>query len=49
MRGVLHGPYHLDSESFYRLRSAGVMAGESANDSRLRCQVYANYLKRHLL
>jgi len=49
MRGVLHGPCHLDSESFYRLRSAGVMAGESANDARLRCQVYANYLKRHLL
>ena len=49
IRGVLHGSYHLDPESFYRLRSAGVMAGESANDSRLRCQVYANYLKRHLL
>ncbi len=49
MRGVLHGPYHLDPESFYRLRSAGVMAGESAKDSRLRCHVYANYLRRHLL
>jgi len=49
MRGVLRGPYHVDPESFYRLRSAGVMAGESANDSRIRCQVYANYLKRHLL
>jgi hypothetical protein len=49
MRGILNGTCHLDPESFYRLRSAGVMAGESASDSRLRCRVYANYLKRHLL
>jgi len=49
MRGVLQGHRQPDSESFYRLRSAGVMAGDSAADARLRCQVYANYLKRHLL
>ncbi len=49
IRGVLQGDGHLDAESFYRLRSAGVMAGDSAVDGRLRCQVYANYLKRHLL
>ncbi|MBX7224348.1 MAG: AAA-like domain-containing protein [Blastocatellia bacterium] len=37
-----------NSESFYRLRSAGVILGDSAADAMLRCQVYGNYLKRHL-
>ncbi len=49
MRAILQGHRQPDSESFYRLRSAGVMAGDSAADARLRCRVYANYLRRHLL
>lgn len=36
-------------EHFYRLRSAGIMAGESVADMRPRCQIYATYLARHLL
>jgi hypothetical protein len=36
-------------ESFYRLRSAGVLAGETAADARPRCHLYATYLARHLL
>ncbi|MBV6458706.1 MAG: hypothetical protein HONBIEJF_01843 [Fimbriimonadaceae bacterium] len=36
-------------ESFYRLRSAGVMAGESAASGRIRCEIYRRYLARHLL
>jgi hypothetical protein len=32
-------------ESFYRLRSAGLIAGDSANDARPRCRLYAAYLK----
>jgi hypothetical protein len=36
-------------ESFYRLRSAGVMAGYSARDVRPRCRLYETYLARHLL
>jgi hypothetical protein len=37
------------ADSFYRLRSAGVLTGDTAKEARLRCQLYANYLKRHLL
>jgi hypothetical protein len=49
VRGVLHGRPCSSAESFYRLRSAGVMGGESARDMRLRCRLYASYLERHLL
>ena len=45
---VLRGHLEADADSFYRLRSAGVLAGDSEKGVRLRCQVYANYLKRHL-
>jgi len=34
---------------FYRLRSGGVLAGQAADEARLRCPLYAAYLKRHLL
>ena len=37
------------ADSFYRLRSAGVLTGDTAKEAKLRCQLYANYLKRHLL
>lgn len=37
------------TESFYRLRSAGLMAGESAHDVKPRCKLYDKYLRRHLL
>jgi DNA-binding winged helix-turn-helix (wHTH) protein len=36
------------AESFYRLRSAGLVAGDSANDARPRCRLYAAYLKGRL-
>jgi hypothetical protein len=49
VRGILSGQQAAATESFLRLRSAGVLAGESVRDMRLRCQLYANYLKRHLL
>jgi serine/threonine protein kinase len=49
VRGVLRGEPCPTVEDFYRLRSAGVMAGDSAQDVRPRCQLYATYLKRHLL
>jgi DNA-binding SARP family transcriptional activator len=35
-------------ESFYRLRSAGVLIGESMHDARFRCPLYAAYLQQHL-
>ena len=49
MRLVLKGQSCPSAEDFYRLRSAGILAGESIADARPRCQLYAAYLKRHLL
>jgi hypothetical protein len=39
----------VDPDSFYRLRAAGVMTGETAGEARIRCQIYTEYLRRHLL
>ncbi|MFL6332185.1 MAG: AAA-like domain-containing protein [Pyrinomonadaceae bacterium] len=49
VRRVLRGEPCPTTEDFYRLRSAGVMAGDSARDVRPRCRLYETYLKRHLL
>jgi hypothetical protein len=46
---VLQGRPCPTQESFYRLRSAGVISGDSTCDARPRCQLYATYLERHLL
>jgi hypothetical protein len=48
-RQVLRGQPCPTAESFYRLRSAGVLAGERVRDARLRCRLYAAYLERHRL
>jgi hypothetical protein len=48
VRRVLKGSSAVGTESFYRLRSAGLMAGDSERDVRLRCQLYATYLEKHL-
>ncbi|HLK60513.1 MAG TPA: AAA-like domain-containing protein [Chthonomonadaceae bacterium] len=39
----------LDQASFYRLRSAGILAGEGAHAPRMRCMLYQAYFARHLL
>ncbi len=49
VRGVLQGKPCPTPESFYRLRSGGVMSGDSARTVKPRCQLYATYLERHLL
>ena len=49
MRGVLRGEGCPTAEIFYRLRSAGVVVGDSARNSRLRCELYRLYLLRHLI
>ena len=49
LRGLLQGTPCPTPESFYRLRSGGVILGSSQSDAQLRCQVYATFLKRHLL
>ena len=49
VRGLLAGRPCTTSRAFYRLRSAGLVAGESEADARLRCQLYHAYLARALL
>ncbi len=49
MRALLRGQPCPSAEYFYKLRSAGILAGESIADARPRCQLYSTYLKRHLL
>ena len=49
VRAILRGRPASSPQSFYHLRSAGVMIGDSARDVRPRCQLYARYLERHLL
>jgi hypothetical protein len=48
VRGVLGAHNTATTEDFYRLRSAGLMSGESAREMRPRCQLYQIYLTRHL-
>ena len=48
MIAVIDGGACPTAESFYRLRSAGLVAGDSANDARPRCRLYAAYLKGRL-
>ncbi len=49
VRGLLHGLPCPTPESFYRLRTAGLIQGGSADDATLRCPLYQSYLERHLL
>jgi hypothetical protein len=48
VRGMLRGRPCPTREGFYRLRTAGILTGDSLQDARPRCQVYANYLEHHL-
>lgn len=47
-RGFVLSGSRLSRSVFYRLRSAGVVSGESADEPRPRCDLYARYLKKHL-
>lgn len=49
VRGVLGGQPCPTMDSFYRLRSAGLLTGDTAREVAMRCRLYENYLKRHLL
>ena len=49
MKGLLAGRPASSPEVFYRLRSSGVVTGESARLMRMRCRLYEVYLLRHLL
>jgi serine/threonine protein kinase len=49
VRSVISGRHSSSTDSFYRLRSSGIVAGECARDMKLRCQLYEQYLSRHLI
>lgn len=49
MKGLLAGKPASGPELFYRLRTSGVVTGESARLMRPRCRLYEIYLLRHLL
>jgi len=49
MRHVLRDQPCPDYDSFHRLRSAGVLRGDSKDNVNLRCEIYRRYLKKHLL
>jgi hypothetical protein len=48
VRELLAGRACPTAASFYRLWSGGVVVGDSAQDARFRCRLYAIYLERHL-
>ena len=48
VRGMFHEQVCPTLDSFERLRSAGLVVGLSIGDVRPRCQLYADYLRRHL-
>jgi hypothetical protein len=48
MRKLIQGQAQPTGEDFYRLRSAGLVSGHTAQDAKPRCQLYADYFKRHL-
>lgn len=45
---VLRGEDHVPLEMFYRLRSGGLVSGQSVKHVRVRCQLYSNYFQNHL-
>jgi len=49
VRGLLGGRRVAATEEFYRLRSAGIVAGDSAREMQPRCELYQRYLNRHLM
>ena len=49
MRDVLRGGSCPDPAAFYRLRSAGLLTGDTSDEARPRCELYARYLTLHLL
>jgi DNA-binding SARP family transcriptional activator len=48
VRALLRNGTCPSAEAFLRLRSGGVLAGETAHEARPRCELYKRYLARHL-
>ncbi len=48
VRTVLDGGNNLSVEAFQKLRAAGIVYGQYATNAKMRCDLYARYLSRHL-
>jgi serine/threonine protein kinase len=48
VRGILSGETSPSTASFYRLRSAGIIKGDTPREAGIRCHIYARYLKERL-
>jgi serine/threonine protein kinase len=49
VREMLAGRHNTPVDLFYRLRTSGLVTGESAKEMEPRCKLYETYLGRHLL
>lgn len=49
LREVLQGQPCPTRDAFFRLRTSGILSGDSQSEAKLRCQLYAKFLGRHLL
>ncbi len=49
VREMMSGRQNTTSDVFYRLRSSGLVSGDSAREMKSRCKLYETYLGRHLL
>jgi hypothetical protein len=48
LRALIKGKPNSDVKLFHRLRAAGLLRGETTTDAAFRCELYAQYLGRHL-
>ncbi len=48
LRALLSGKEGGDAKLFHKLRAAGLLRGETPADAAFRCELYAQYLGRHL-
>jgi len=48
LRATINARPNTDAKLFYRLRAAGLLRGETPADASFRCELYAQYLRRHL-
>lgn len=48
LRQTLEGHVYPDAGAFYRLRSAGILIGETHKHARARCDLYARFFRRYL-
>ncbi len=48
LRNILRHGACDDEEDFQRLKASGLIRGETRNSVQMRCQLYADYFRKHL-